>query len=335
VAANNGGGLYVGNGSSVFWRSMPTGSFGGRATENRATGRGGAVFLTGSSNFVGDWIRIEDSRADGRGGAFAVQDTSNLILRGGPDFHCFSTGCPGIFGTRGISEGAGATLIGGAIYADTGGNVDVRQARIYDNFANNGSALHISGSTTSADLRSVLIARNALYGVNSALSTIELTSSAHAQLRYVTMSGNLRASDQFPGVSLPLSSIRINGATGSVELRNSILWNDAEQLFRFLVGATATGSCVFGNENATFGPASVLDPLFVDPTGTNPNYALQLASPAIDRCAASGTAEVDILGLPRPQDMTRPDFSGPYDAGAIETPTDDVIFRDDFEVPEF
>lgn len=83
TAGGNGGGLYAGNGSNVFWRSLPTGSFGGRATENRANGRGGAVFVTGLSDFVGDWLRIEDNQADGRGGGFAIQGTSNLILRGG------------------------------------------------------------------------------------------------------------------------------------------------------------------------------------------------------------------------------------------------------------
>lgn len=331
TADQNGGGLYATNGANVFWRSLPTGSFGGRAVENRANDRGGAVFLTGSSNFVGDWLRFEDHLADGRGGAFAVQDTSNLILRGGPGFVCNGGNCPGIFGTRGITGGESATLIGGAIYADSGGNVDLRQMQIFDNFSNNGSALHLSGSTTSADLRSVLIARNVLYGVGNGTSTIELTSSAKAQLRYVTMSGNFRASAQFPGLTLALSSIRANGNASTVELRNSILWNDAELLLRELAGATSSGSCVFGQENASFGPATVSDPLFVDTTGTNPNFALHIASPAIDRCAASGTNEVDIFGLARPQDMLRPDFSGPYDAGAIETFSDDIIFRDDFE----
>jgi len=332
TAGGNGGGLYAENGSNVFWRSLPTGSFGGRATDNRAGNRGGAVFLAGLSNFVGDWLRIEDNQADGRGGGFAVQGTSNVILRGGPGFACAGGNCPGIFGTRGITQGESATLIGGALYADSGGNVDLRQQQIYDNFSNNGSAIHLSGSATIADLRSVLIARNVLYGVGNGTSTIELTSSAKIEMRYVTMMGNFRASDQFPGLALAVSSIRANGNSSTVELRNSIVWNDAEQVFRALVGATATGSCVFAHENASFGPATVSNPLFVDTTGSNPDFSLQFASPAIDRCAASGTNEADIFGLARPQDMARPDVQGPFDAGAIEYLSDDRIFADGFDI---
>ena len=334
AADGDGGGLYATNASSVFWRSLPTGSFGGRASGNSAGDRGGAVFLTGLSNFVGDWLRFEDNRADGRGGGFAVEDTSNLILRGGPGFACNGANCPGIFGTRGITIGESATLIGGAIYADSGGTVDLRQMQVYDNFSNNGSALHLSGSATTAELHGVLVARNVLYGVGNGTSTIELTSSAKIEMRHVTMMGNFRASAQFPGLALALSSIRANGNSSTVELRNSIFWNDAEQVLRVLVGATSTGSCVYAHENTTFGPATVGDPLYVDTTGSNPDFSLEFASPAIDRCAASGANEVDLFGRTRPQDMLRPDFFGPYDAGAIERATDDVIFRDGFDIPD-
>lgn len=330
VAADNGGGLYATSGSSVFWRSSPVGSFAGRATGNRANDRGGAVFLSGSSDFVGDWIRIEDNRADGRGGGFAVQDTSNLILRGGPGFTCAETNCAGIFGTRGITEGENATLIGGAIYADSGGNVDVRQAHIFDNFANNGSALHVSGSTSSANLRSVLIARNVLYGVGNGTSTIELTSSASAQLRYLTMAGNFRVSAQFPGIEQALSSIRANGSASTVELRNSILWNDSVQLLRLLVGATVTRSCVFGHESQSGAADTIIDPGFVDTTGNSPDFSLLPSSSAIDRCAATGTNEADIFGRARPQDLPKPNFAGPFDAGAIEA-LPDGLFSDGFE----
>lgn len=333
VAAGSGGGIYADNGSSVFWRSLPTGSFGGTAFSNRASDRGGTVFLTGSSNFVGDWIRVESSSADGRGGAFAVQDNSNLILRGGPGFSCTESNCPGIFSTRGVTGGESATLIGGAIYADTGGTVDLRQQQLYDNFANNGSAIHLSGSTTRADLHSVLIARNILYGVGNGTSTIELTSSADAVLRFVTMAGNLRASNQFPGVELALSSIRANGSLSTVELRNSTLWNDGVSLLRFLVGATASGSCVFGHENSSFALTNVIDPQYVNTVGSTPDFSLSPGSPAIDRCAASGANERDIFGRARPQDLPDvPNGFGAYDVGAIETPTNQ-LFSDGFETP--
>lgn len=335
TSGGNGGAMNLDNNSEVFWRSLPVGHFGGRASGNSALGRGGAVFISGASNFVGDWLRFEDHGANGRGGTFAVEDASNLILRGGPGFACIEAGCPGIFGTRGITQGEGATLIGGAIYAESGASVDLRQQRLYENYAANGSALHLAGSSTTADLRSVLIARNLLYGVGNGTSTIELTTSAKIQMRYVTMMGNFRASNQFPGLALAASSIRANGGAATVELRNSLLWNDAELVFRGLVGASISGSCVLAHENGSFGAATVADPLYVDTTGNAPDFSLDAASPALDRCAASGTNEVDIFGLPRPQDLMRPDFSGPFDAGAIERPSDDRIFADGFELQAF
>ena len=334
TAGDDGGGLYATGGSEVFWRSLPTGAFGGRATENSAGDRGGAIFLDGASDFVGDWLRIEDNTADGRGGGFSVEDSSNLILRGGAGFACSGANCPGIFGTRGITTGESATLIGGAIYAEGGATVSLRQQQLVDNFANNGAALHLTGSTTSGDLRSVLIARNVLYGVGNGTSNVELTGSADVVMRYVTMMGNFRASNLFPGLALATSSIRANGNGSTVELRNSLFWNDAEQVFRALVGASASGSCVLAHENASFGAATIADPLYVDTTGSAPDFSLQPASPAIDRCAASGTNEADIFGRARPQDvLARPDLAGAFDAGAIERISDDVILADGFELP--
>jgi predicted outer membrane repeat protein len=332
TAGGNGGGLYAEEGSDIFWRSLPAGSFGGLATGNSAEGRGGAVFLTGLSNFVGDWLRFEDNAADDRGGAIAVQGSSNLILRGGPDFSCDGNQCPGIFGTRGITQGEQASLLGGAIYADTGGNVDLRQQRLFDNWASVGSAILLSGSTTTADLRSVLIARNVLYGVGNGTSTVDLISSAKIQMRYVTMAGNFRVSNVFPLIEQALSSIRANGNSATVELRNSSVWNDGVQVFRSLAGATATGSCVLAHENASFGPATIANPLYVDTTGDDPDYSLQPGSPAIDRCAASGTNEADVRGIARPQDLPQANLAGPFDAGAFEFALDDLIFYDGFQV---
>jgi len=331
-ADGNGGGLYATGGSEVFWRSLPTGSFGGLATENSAVGRGGAVFLTGASNFVGDWLRFEDNKADDRGGAIAVEDISNLILRGGPGFACSGTNCPGIYGTRGITQFESAVLIGGAIYADSGGNVSLRQQRLFDNSARIGSAIFLSGSTTQADLRSVLIARNTLYRVGNATSTVDLSSSAKIQMRYVTMFGNFRVSNVIPFIDRALSSIRANGNSSTVELRNSLFYNDGQQVFRSLVGATATGSCVLAHENTSFPPATIADPLYVDTTGNNPDYSLEPASPAIDRCAASGTNETDVRGVSRPQDLPQPNLAGPFDAGAFEYALDDVIFANGFDL---
>lgn len=334
VAFNgNGGGIYATGGTTIFWRTVPVGSYAGVAVTNIAAGSGGALFLTGASSFVGDFVRFVDSRADVRGGAIAAEDASNVILRGVEGLQCLSwLNCPGIIDSRGVIVGENATLIGGAIHATGGAQVSLSQQHLYNNAANNGSALHVNGSATRATLNSVLIARSLLYGVGNGTSTIELTSSADATLRHVTMATNFRASDQFPLIEPALSSIRANGNQSEVELRNSSFYNDADSVIRLLVSASVSGSCVLAHENVSFPAATVLNPQYNDTTGDFPDFRLALSSPARDRCAASGPVIDDVLGRRRPLDLF--DVSngpGPSDAGAFEAFGDELL-SDGFEL---
>ncbi len=336
-AANNGGGLFATGGSSVFWTSEGEMHFAGRAVGNRATGRGGAVFLEGASAMLARWVRFEDNRADDRGGSIAVQGSGTELALGSTTGHpCSTPDCPGVFGTRAITDGPAATLVGGAIYAQGGASVVAWQTHLYDNFAANGSAVHASGGTTHVQLNNTLVARNMLYGVGNGTSTIEATSGADLTLRHVTMVGNFRASAVFPGVEPAASSIRANGNQSQVDLRNSILWNDGVQLVRLLVGATATGLCVIGHENGSFPLAAVADPLYINTAGSNPDFRLQDGSPAIDRCGVSPNAgNRDLYGTMRPIDRPNEPNTGIYDAGAIEMPlVTDRIFADSFELLE-
>lgn len=331
----DGGGIYATGGSVVSWRGTQAGAIAGAALNNRAnTGSGGAVFLTGASDFIGEYVRFVDNRAEVRGGAIAVEDTSNLILRGGDGMNCASVGnCPGIFGTRGITEGESATLIGGAIHASAGAQVLLTQQHLYDNFANNGSALHLNGSATRAVLSGVLVARNVLYGVGNGTSTIELTSSADAVLRHVTMATNFRVSAGFPGIERAVSSLRANGAQGTVEMRNSSFFDDAVSVVRLLVGATVEAGCVLAHESASVPGASVIDPQYVNTVGDFPDFGLGPSSPGLDRCLTSGANEADVEGRPRPIDIIGiSNGPGAFDVGAFERFTDDML-RDGFESP--
>ena len=331
----DGGGIYATGGSVVSWRATQSGAIAGAASNNRAnTGSGGAVFLTGASDFIGECVRFVDNRAEVRGGAIAVEDNSNLILSGGDGMRCASVGiCPGIFGTRGITEGEAATLIGGAIHASAGAQVRLTQQHLYDNFANNGSALHLSGSATRAVLSGVLVARNVLYGVGNGTSTIELTSSADAVLRHVTMATNFRVSAGFPGIERAVSSLRANGAQGTIELRNSSFFGDADSVVRLLVGATVEAGCVLAHENTSVPGASVVDPQYVNTVGDLPDFGLGPSSPGLDRCLASGANEADVEGRPRPIDIIGVSHGpGAFDVGAFERFTDDML-RDGFESP--
>jgi predicted outer membrane repeat protein len=335
TAARNGGGLYAQGGSEVFWRSENEGRFAGRATGNRADASGGALFLTAASSFVGRWMRFEDSEADDRGGAVALEQSSNLILQGGAGLNCGLPRCPGIFGTRGITIGNDATLVGGAIHAESGAVVSLSQQHIYDNFARTGSALRLRGAGTQAALHTVLIARNVLYAVGNTTSTIGATESAQLQLRFVTMAGNLRASAQFPLVERALSSLRVSGSTASADIRNSVFWEDAVEVFRSLDGVVATGSCVIAHEAASLPQVQdvdVIDPRYVAPTATTPDYRLREDSALIDFCPSSGVTLADAYGVPRPQDLPRFDYAGPFDAGAFEyTDQPGLLFADGFE----
>lgn len=338
VAANgDGGGLYATNDSSILWRPLNTGGFAGSAITNIAGGRGGALFINESSDFIGLHVRFVDSRADDRGGAIFADSNALVVLWGGEQMRCLSwVNCPGITTSRGITEGPAATLIGGAIYARGGSIINLRQQHLYENSANNGSALHLSGDTTRAFLDGVLIARNFLYGVGNGASTVELTSSADIAMRHVTMAGNFRASNQFPLVEPALSSIRANGTSGDAEvvLRNSIFHNDADSVIRLLVGATVDGSCVLAHEALSFPEATVLDPEYVNTFGDMPDFGLSGLSPAIDRCPDSGaTAPADVEGRARPLDLFDADNGpGTFDVGAFER-FNDGLLRDGFELP--
>jgi hypothetical protein len=331
----NGGGIYATNGSTVFWRSVPAGALAGLLVFNRAEGRGGALYIDGASDFVGEWLRFLSNSADDRGGTIAADGNANVILEGGAGMRCGNTTtCPGIYGSRGITEGESATLIGGAIYGAGGAIIDLRQQHLFENYASNGSVMHLSGNDTFASMNGVVMTRNLLYGVGNGTSTIELTSSADMTLRHVTMGGNFRVSNQFPGLERVVSSIRANGNQSNVQLRNSTFFDDATSLIRLLVGASATGSCVLAHESASFAPAVILDPQYVNTLGEFPDFGLSDSSPARDRCAASGMNTPDVLGRARPTDIfAAANVDGAFDVGAYEVTSSDDIFRDGFELP--
>lgn len=325
-AGRHGGGLFVTDGAIVFWGAAN--DFAGRATGNRAQMRGGAVFIEGGSGMLALRVRFEGNLADDRGGSIAVQDGASSFSLGNHTGHsCVGADCQGIFGTRGIS-GVNTSLIGGAIYAEAGAQVTLYQTQLSDNWAANGSAVHASGGATNVALDNTLVAQNQLYGVGNDTSTIEASGSANLILRHVTMAQNFRASAQFPFIERAVSSIRASGIDGLVILRNSLLWNDGQQLLR-LLGAGTAGSCVLGHENSTVPFAVVADPRYADAA-----FRLHEDSPAIDRCEAlNDTGLRDRFGMMRPVDQ--PDVAngaGAYDAGAIEMPLfNDLIFADSFE----
>lgn len=268
--------------------------------------------------------------------AFAVQDAGTTLALGSETGHrrCAGGNCPGIFGTRGITEGAAASLIGGAIYAQGGAAVTAWQTQLFDNFANNGSAIHASGSTTRVELHHFLVASNFLYGIGNGTSTIEATGSADLTLNHVTMAQNFRFSGQFPFFERAASSIRANGNNSVVALRNTLLWDDAQLLIRLLVGASVEAVCVFGHEEISVFGVHAANPQYINPALTNPDYGLQDGSLAIDYCFnPPGSRPRDLLGTRRAVDWPDvPMFFGEHDAGAIEMRIPgDAIFADWFE----
>ncbi len=87
---------------------------------------------------------------------------------------------------------------------------------------------------------------------------------------------------------------------------------------------------MLAHENASFAPATIADPLYVNTFGDDPDYSLQPSSPAIDRSDGSFPDE-DVRGVARPQDTPRPGLAGPFDAGAFELRFLPDVLRDGFE----
>lgn len=335
LAGIDGGAIYARGGSQIDWRSLTPGRPAGRAVGNRAGNAGGAFHLSGNpTRFRGVWLRLEQNHAPNTGAAVHVEDEALFSFFGAAGMNCRYATCPAIVDSN-FDEPANNDATGGAVYAASGADVGISQTVLAGNTAFAGAAIAAGGEGTRVSLSQVLIHRNFLTLPNNGNAPVFAFAGADLQWVHVTTAGNLR-----PGgilVTTPLSSVLLDGTATSLDLRNSILSNDADVAIRVSNGATiSNASCNLNHEQASLVQAILGDPHYVSPTGDSPDFTPDFDSPALDLCAIAQLSTVgDLYGHQRPVDLLNvTDASGPYDAGAIERgPPSDVIFRNGFEIP--
>lgn len=296
TAGNNGGGVFItDNGSEVI---VDTGAL----VANTAMSNGGGVYAKDGAHFVMQW-QDDD--------AFEIQ--RNCALQG----KCS------------LINGNSAETFGGAVIAVTGAKAEIYRTVIEKNNAASGSVAYVSGEDTVLQIDGAVIIDNGssdgsdnflfrtFNGVNS---TIGL------QIRNTTIADNRFFEELF------------GNQNSAINIQGSIISEPGVSNLYESLGGNATFICVVVNEAGSLSGANFTqqiveeDPQFID--RANGDYHLNAAvSPAVDLCSISDNSlDFDIdLELRGFDDPLTSNVNGVYDAGADETYSSDIIFKDGFE----
>lgn len=361
-AGGDGGGVYVGNGcrfTSYAGTSATDGSVLAGVVDNQAGGRGGGVFagsgaavifngalgLLGTVGNLDQPASLQDNQALGRGGGvFATGDGTGVTFT---DALVFGNSSGGPGGALGLEDGAVATIgvsgpdcwggrrcsvfeanrvasgvrQGGHVHAASGAQLSIAQSYLTAARADQGVAIYARDAGTSVHIEGSYLTGNgaqpdASWSDNE---VIRLFAGATASLLHATIAGN----------DVAVAAIGIRGASTSLEVDNSVIFNPSVPVLTSVDDAQSSFDCIVVNENGSTGFIGlVADPLFRD---SSSDFRLGPASQAIDRCADAGAVLPDSEHQARGQDdPDRPNFLGPYDAGADEAIFGDRIFSDRF-----
>lgn len=340
LADDNGGGVYLTNGSRVWLddyvnirprliknRAL-SGSggaihavnsprvecdgaiFGAADDGNQATEDGGAVYLANSA-FKADNCIFRDNIASASGGAIAAIDSEVEI---------FASFASAIMSTPETVERAST----GASTRATGCNPDAGPcSALFANQAQaDGGAIFSNGSNMTVN--------HTIFHSNAAQrggGILQAGASAAAEVNNSLFHDNVVALSFGAGIrrdngDFDLQHVTLSNNIGgsgfsgqATEARNSIAWGN-DGFPGFSISPTLAECNIDDGGHA--GP--ILDPLFIDP-GQGANYRLSAGSPAINACASGLSPDLD--NIPRP-------FGSDFDMGAYES-HEDGIFRDRFE----
>ena len=325
-AGGNGGGVYAESGASVEINGH-LGSLGpwGNTTDpatvaNNIASSGGGLYATGADTTVEmiDAV-VRDNTADNRGGGARIADGASLLVdMSGTD--CWN-------GSRCSqwrdNQAAGGAEYGGHLYLQSA-SAQINRTHLTRGRAELGTAIYALGS-------SALLAMEGSYLTGNGLSlppaldedyVIRLFGGAQATLLHVTVAGNLSSE----------AALGVSGASATVSLTNSIVYNGSFPVFASQNGGQGSFDCLVANENASTGPSGVV---VVDPefrSGPAGDFRLSADSPAIDRCADASATLPDDEGHTRGLDEPgQTNLAGTYDSGADEFLLVDSLFSDRFE----
>lgn len=315
VADLDGGGMYAIDGAHFDSLRYP-GHAQFQVQGNQAGRDGGGVYATNGASLQFIKAAIIGNQAGmsevGHGGGIYAGNGAGLVLSAGAPDDGSDRSCLQALPCAAL-DGNEADLGGGA-FADLGSSISVVMARIADNHALAAAVLEARGTDSTITIGSALV-----HG-NSAVSGLLR---AQAGAKFVLTGSTL--ADNAVSVLLDL-------VDADAEIRASILHQPGTPALASSGTSSRITQCVIASDDFDpSGDVRVLDPQFLD--ATMHDYRLADQSLAVDACEPSnGYGRDYALRLRGIDQIDVADNGGPYDIGAYEMPSRDVIFADPFEL---
>ncbi len=301
-----GGSIYV-NGVDFLLR--------GSTLETSAARFGGGLFAWFSDGLVEN-TRFLNNNASEDGGAirlFGTDLTIRSVTTGSqacdPTAFSANSYCTEIRGNSAVENGGGIELMS-SVLGIHDSILRLQEVAMLDNDAGlQGAAINTLSQSPEdpieLHLRNVLIAGSS--NPTDAVETINLDQLITTTIDSATIAGNGGA------------AIIANGPDATLELANTVLWDNGDPSFASLMGVTTTlNGCTFSEMEAasSWNLGSTVDPqFFSDPD--RGDYRLDpISSPLIDNCAAGPAADLDGGG--------RPSGAG-WEPGAFEVTALDIV----------
>lgn len=355
ISANNavmGGGAYLTGSSSNAYASVPPdGPTGGGIRNNVASYDGGGIYATAGAQFSTQrypghlQFQVQGNQAgrDG-GGVYATNGASLQFIKAAIIGNQAGMSIEDVGYGGGIYTGNGAGVAltagapddgsdraclqalpcaaldgnsadgGAAAFADLGSVVSISLARIAGNDASAEAVLSARGSNSRITIGSALVHGNSAVG-----GLLQAQADADLELSGSTFADNAVAR---------LIDLTDSGA----EIRASILHQPGTAALASSGSSSVLSQCVIASDDFDpSGDVRVVDPQFIDAAMLD--YRLADTSPAVDACMPfNGYFRDYALHMRGIDQIDVADNGGPYDIGAYEMPSRDVIFADPFEL---
>ncbi|WP_395374638.1 hypothetical protein [Marinicella sp. W31] len=278
-------------------------------------GIGGGIHVTGTDSRVAAFNALVADNVAFNGGAVAVADTAEFETRYSNE-NCWSPGSCNQY-MNNSSES-----FGGVFYVATGGQADVALSYIQNNGSAAGVVAYARDTDSSIDMEGNVITNNG----DDSDAVLDNYAFRAFNDGAMTLTYNTIADNE-------LDDEVIGHAGSSFNLFYNIVHDPGRDVFD---GAgTLVAFCNIVNEDASFsGTQSVVDdPEFIDRVGGDFHIDVD-TSPAVDLCqqgffpADYDDIDLQARGL---DDPIAGNISGPYDAGADETYSNEIIFKDGFD----
>lgn len=315
VASFDGGGLYATAGAQFSTQRYP-GYLQFQVQGNQAGRDGGGVFAIDGATLGFNKTAIIGNQAGtsgvGHGGGIHAASSASVSIHAGAPDDGSDRSCLQALPCAAL-EGNSADL-GAAAFADLGGSIAIVYARIADNAAAAEAVLSARGANSWITIGSALVHGNLAVG-----------GLLHAQAGAVLNLSGSTFADNTVAQLLDL-------ADSNAQARASILHQPGTPMLASSGSSSVLSQCVIASDDFDpSGDVRVLDPQFVD--AAMHDYRLADQSLAVDACGLSnGYIRDYALRLRGIDQIDVVDNGGPYDIGAFEMPSRDVIFADPFEL---